>query len=242
MATAAARAAGGRERLERERAFFLAMALAIAAAVIGGFSLSFVLGRSSLNSPWWVHLHGVTFMSWLLLYLAQNLLVYRGSVATHRTLGWAGLALATFMVPVGIGVTVLSIMADRTPFFFTPAFFLSLDPLTIFCFYGLTVAGIAMRRRTDWHRRLMLCGTIMVMAPGWGRILPMPLLGYWSIWAIWVVQMLYVAAGVIYDLRTRGRVHPAYYWGVGTMTVAVALMHPIADMPAVTAYANALAG
>ena len=50
---------------QRERFFFLVMAVAIGATVLAGFGNNIVLGRSSFNSPWWVHIHGVSFMAWI---------------------------------------------------------------------------------------------------------------------------------------------------------------------------------
>jgi len=75
---------------QRERLFFLAMAVAIAATVLTGFGAFALLGISSVRAPWWVHVHGISFMAWIGLYLTQNLLVFRGDTQTHRRLGRAG--------------------------------------------------------------------------------------------------------------------------------------------------------
>ncbi|MEG3148160.1 hypothetical protein U1839_26215 [Sphingomonas sp. RT2P30] len=111
----------------RERGFFLIMALVIAATVIAGFTLQFVAGRSSLASPWWVHLHGLTFMGWLGIYVTQNLLVYRGNVAQHRRLGMVAAAYVGWAVLVGMSVTTLTVMNHRVPPFFPPNVFLVMD-------------------------------------------------------------------------------------------------------------------
>lgn len=226
----------------RDRGFFLIMAIIIAATVIAGFALQFAAGRSSLASPWWVHLHGLTFMGWLGIYVTQNLLVYRGNLARHRRLGMVAAGYVGWAVLVGLSVTTLSVTNHRTPPFFQPNVFLVMDWLTVIVFAGLTWAGVRMRRSPHWHRRLMLCGAIQVMTPGVGRLLPMPLLGSWSLWVIWLVMTAYLAAAMIYDLVTRGKVHPAYYWGFATITLAVAVMRPLAFSPPILALTGALTG
>ena len=69
---------------QRERLFFLLMSMAIAVTVVSAFGLWFVAGISSFASPWLVHVHGVTFMTWIVLYVTQNTLVYRGDLSRHR--------------------------------------------------------------------------------------------------------------------------------------------------------------
>jgi len=215
----------------RERFFFFVMALVIAATTISGFVLQLAMGRSTFASPWWVHVHGVTFMGWLGIYLTQNYLIWRGETALHRKLGPIAAAYVCWMVVVGISVNTLTAINHRVPPFFEPNVFLVMDWLTVLTFAGLTLAGVAMRGRTDWHRRLMLCGAIQVMTPGVGRLLPLPFMGTWIIWSIWAVMLVYISVAVAYDLRTRGKIHPAYFWGFGAITLAVALMRPIAFTP-----------
>lgn len=225
----------------RDRAFFFAMAIGIVAIVFAGFSFNFVMARSSLNSPWWVHVHAISFMAWIALYLTQNFLVYRGVIGGHRTLGWLGLALACWMVPVGIFTVVKTIEAHRVPFFFADSVLLVLDPLNLIVFFAFTISAILMRRHSDWHRRLMLAGTLNLIGPALGRLLPMPLFGIWNVWAVWAAIMVLFVIAISYDRVTRGRVHPAYYWSVAFSTLWVALVLPIAFSPPVVALARSIA-
>jgi hypothetical protein len=88
----------------------------------------------------------------------------------------------------------------------------------------------------------MLCGAVQVMTPGIGRLLPLPLMGTWILWSIWLVMMVYLSVAIAYDLLTRGKVHPAYLWGVGVITLSVAAMRPIAFSPPVLALTETLTG
>jgi len=97
----------------------------------------------------------------------------------------------------------------------------------------LTAWAIALRKQAAWHKRLMLCGTILVMSPAIGRILPMPLLGKFAPLAVFASMAVYVIAGMIFDLRLRGRIHPAYYWGGGVLVVTNILVGPLGFSPPV---------
>ncbi|MEO7691316.1 MAG: hypothetical protein ABIS51_18675 [Sphingomonas sp.] len=234
MATLASGSTSGADGIQpaaKDRTFFLVMAIAIASTTIAGFVLQLAMGRSSFGAPWWVHVHGVTFMGWLFIYLAQNLLVASNNLALHRRLGWFAACYVAWMVAVGLSVNTLAAIHHRIPFFFQPNIFLVMDWLSVLLFAGLTWAGVRMRGRTDWHRRLMLCAAILIMAPGIGRILPMPLLGEWQLWTIWLVQLVYLSVALVYDVVTRGRIHPAYVWGFGAITLTTAVMRPLAFTP-----------
>jgi hypothetical protein len=225
----------------RERLFFLLMAAAIAVTVAVAFSLFYAAGISSLNSPWWVHVHGVTFVGWIALYVVQNTLVFRNDVASHRKLGRIGAGYAVWMVLVGLVLTPLTLAVGRAPPFFTPAYFLALDWINIVVFGALVYAAIRNRRRTDWHRRLMLCATICVIAPALGRLIVLsgntmtaPLNVAWL--------LLYVVVGMLYDWSNRGRVHPAYAWGAGALILFAAATELLATMPFFAGLAARIAG
>jgi hypothetical protein len=226
-----------------ERRFFLWMAAAFVATVVLGFGFNFALGRVHAAAlPVQVHLHGLAFGSWILLYLVQSWLVDRGSVALHRRLGWLTAGLTMVVVPLGIAVTAMAVRRGAVPFFFPVNIFLVVNILGIALFGALVAAAIAVRRRTDWHRRLIYCAAVNLIAPAFGRLLPMPLLGPWGPFGIMGLIVLYIGVGLAFDLATRRRVHPAWWWGLG-VTVAVNLsMGPIAFSPLVRDYAAWLAG
>jgi hypothetical protein len=67
----------------------------------------------------------------------------------------------------------------------------------------------------------------MLMGPGFGRLMPMPLLAPWSWEATFAASMLFPIAGVIADLRRTGHVHPAWRYGIATMIGAFVLIEAI---------------
>jgi hypothetical protein len=203
-----------------EHRFYFILALVMAFVLIAGFSVQLAAGRSSFNAPWFVHLHGVTFFGWTFYYVLQTGLAANGSLALHRRLGWVGAAWAVALVVVGIATTVVMVRRGAAPFFFTPLGFLLMNRLSVLSFAGLIAAAIALRRRTEWHRRLITCGMALLTGPGWGRLLPMPFLIPWADWAVFCAVLIVPLVGVIADLRRSGRVHPAWWIGIAVMANA----------------------
>ena len=216
------------------------MALLIAATVLAGFGAFAALGISSFSAPWWVHIHGVSFMAWIGLFIAQNLFVVSGATDRHRTLGRIGMGLAVWMIAVGLVLTPVTVANGRFPPFFTPTFFLALDWVNIACFAGLVFAAFYFRRQTDWHRRLMLCATICVIAPAFGRILVLAdvMSGLTNVGA-W---LLYVVIAMVADWRIRGKVHPAYLWGFAAIFAMAPVISGLAALPAFQTLALRIAG
>jgi hypothetical protein len=69
--------------------------------------------------------HGVIFTSWLLLLIAQTLLVSMGRTDLDRKLGWVGVGLAGLMLIVGIRATLYALSTRLVPSYSGP-------PLAVF--------------------------------------------------------------------------------------------------------------
>jgi hypothetical protein len=225
---------------QRERSFFLAIACAIALTVVTAFWFFRTAGLSTFASPWWVHIHAVTFMAWIGFYLVQNAAIWRGDGKRHRKLGYFGAFWAGWMVVVGLVLTPLTLAVGRSPPFFTPAYFLALDWVNIAVFAALFVAAFRNRRRTEWHRRLMLAATVCVIAPATGRLLILS--GNAMTGPLVVATLLpFLIAGMLADLFIRGRVHPAYAWGAGALVAFAAGTELLARFPPLIALADRIA-
>jgi hypothetical protein len=119
----------------------------------------------------------------------------------------------------------------QVPFFFQPLHFLVFDPLSLVTFAILTGSAILLRNKTEWHRRLHLCGMAMLMGPGFGRLLPMPLLQPWAWEASFAGGLIFPIVGVVSDLRRTGHVHPAWRLGMLTMLAAFLMIEAISYSP-----------
>ena len=223
--------AGSPRMVVGDEGFFLRGAIAMALVIVAGFSFQLAMGRSTFASPPLVHAHAIVFMGWITIYVTQNVLVATDRISLHRRLGWIAAGWIVLMLVLGCAVTVAMARRGQVPFFFQPPHFLVFDPVSLFAFAGLTVAAIMLRRRTEWHRRLHFCGTALLMGPGFGRLLPMPLLQPWAFEATFAAVMIFPTVGVVSDLRRSGRVHPAWKWGIATMIGSLVLTQAITYSP-----------
>lgn len=217
------------------------MSLIMAAVIIGGFSNT-VPGDFSARPglPFLLHVHGAVFTLWVILFVAQPAFVARGSIALHRRIGWIGAGLAAAMLVMGVAATLYAIRYDVVPSFFPRPIFLVMNLIGIAVFAGLVGAGIALRKRAEWHKRLMLCATISILGPGLGRLLPMGSFGAAAPLVMFGTIALFAFAGPVADLVVRRRVHPAYYWGVATILLSMAVIGPVAFSPPAAALLKAI--
>ncbi len=202
--------------------FFLGAAIAMTLVIVAGFSTQLAAGRSSFSSPPLVHAHAIVFMGWVTIYLLQNIFVGTGRMLLHRRLGWVAAGWMIPMIVLGFAVTLAMVRRGQVPFFFQPLHFLVFDPVTVLTFAALTGSAILLRERTEWHRRLHLCGMAMLMGPGFGRLLPMPMLMPWAWEASFAAGLIFPLAGMVADLRRGGHVHPA--WGRGLVVMLGAFL------------------
>lgn len=223
------------QRVRTDDRFFLITSIAMALIIFAAFSLQLGMGRSSFGgSPPIVHAHALVFMGWVVLYLLQNVFVASGAIAWHKRLGWVGAGWMIAMVVLGTIVTLRLVQGGHAPFFFTPLMFLVMDPLSVVTFAGLTTAAIVYRKRTQWHRRLHYAGMSILLGPALGRLLPLPLMIPYAFEATSLAVLVFPVIGVVADLRRSGRVHPAWWWGLGTImafnvAVEAIVLTPVGD-------------
>lgn len=225
----------------RDDGFFMGGAIVMTLVIVAGFSMQLAAGRSSFSAPLLVHAHAVVFMGWVAIYLLQNAFVATGRTALHRRLGWVAAAWMIPMLVLGCMVTVAMIRRGGVPFFFRPLQFLIFDPASLLAFMGLTTAAIVLRRQTDWHRRLHFCAMSLLLGPGFGRLLPMPLIAPWAWEVTTVACLVFPLVGVIVDLRRDGRVHPAWGWGVAAMLAYAVVVEAVTYSPVGLAIYDAVA-
>jgi hypothetical protein len=195
--------------------FFTIMAFVMAGVIVAGFSLNLAMGRSSFAAPAAYHVHGLIFMGWLALYLAQVVTIASGNVALHRQLGKLAYVWIPAMVAAGVMMILVAVRGSGGPFFFAQNEFLISNLAGLLVFGGLSLWALRVRRYSGWHRRLMLVAMSALTGPGLGRLLPMPLL-IPNAWPIAVgASFIFGAIAMVADWRKHGRVHPAYWWGMG---------------------------
>ena len=195
--------------------FFTIMMLVMAGVIVAGFSLNLAMGRSSFALPLAFHVHGLIFMGWLALTLAQVVTIATGNIALHRQLGRLAWIWIPAMIAAGAVIILVSVRGTGGPFFFAQNEFLISNLAGLLVFGVLALGALRARRYSGWHRRLMLVAMSTLTGPGLGRLLPMPLFIPYA-WPIAVVtSFTFGVIAMVADRRANGRVHPAYWWGMG---------------------------
>jgi len=228
-----------------DRVFYGSIAFAMAAVVLVGFGPTFyfrpifgapttISGAASLSTL--AIVHGLVFTAWVVLFLVQTTLVAGRKVALHRRLGIAGAVLALVMVVVGVRTAVTAAARGSAPPGVDPLVFLAVPLFDMLCFAGFVTAAVWLRARKEAHKRLMLLAYASIITAAVGRIAgaslgPLLALG---------LSLTFVLAGVIYDVASRGRVHPAYVWGGTLLAVSLPLRLAISGTAAWRAFAESL--
>lgn len=220
--------------------FWAKMSIGISAFIVFGFAQFALRGFVPYRTvPLVFHLHGMTMLAWLGLLCTQSVLVGRGAgLAIHRQLGWASAVMLPLIMVLASLTCLTALRAGIHPPFFTPAYFLALVHVGVVFFAAMLIAAIARRAQADWHKRLIIGSTILLMEPALGRVLPMPFIVPWGEWLAMVVQLGVVALVVRHDRRLLGRVHPATTAAI----LAIVFSHVVVELLAISPWWIAFAG
>jgi hypothetical protein len=203
----------------RDRVFYSGMAMAAAAAVFVGFAPTFYLRpyfQTTSLAPI-LRLHGLVFTAWIVLLVTQTTLVAVHRTDIHRRLGFAGAGLAGLMVVIGLTAAIVSGRRDVAAGSDEALSFLTTPFADMLVFLVLVAAAIRYRRWAETHKRLMLLATISILDAAVARW-PLALIATSPI-AFFILTDVFIAVGIVYDLVSRRRVHPAYVWG-GALIIA----------------------
>lgn len=155
----------------------------------------------------WMHVHAVTTMLWLGVFLVQPLLILGRKFNRHRLLGRIAVGVAFLTLATGFALQL-----DLLPV--APGDSGNLGAFTARFVGGLgifapaVILAIVYRRRTAWHLRLIYVATMSLMPSPFGRIITVyggipldvagPLIGAFN--------FLMIAALPVYDRIAHGKV------------------------------------
>ena len=200
----------------RDRNFFLGFVIVAWIGVVLGFSppsWARYNGQADYPAPLVLQVHAALYLGWMVLLTAQVLLIRTGRQAVHRRLGLTAAAMIPAMVLTGFFAEAFSQRyylghpPDSQAFFVIPIFYVLA--------FG-TIATLALLRRTDpgAHKRLIYIATTVIVGAAWTRTIGRPLTGvvgdgyFGMIGNTFTSTNLLLAALVLFDWRTRGRLHP----------------------------------
>ena len=221
------------------RRFYVGVAIAVLITVFLGFSRSYFLkayyGTPELSLH--VHIHGLVFTSWVLLFLAQTTLVATDRTDLHRKLGVGGAVLAALLLIMGTTTAILRVKGGGSSPIpgVPPLSFLAVPLFDMVVFAMLIGAGLVLRSRPDTHKRLMTLGTIALTSAPIARlpfVRPLGPPGFFGLTDLFIVAML------VYDLATRRKVHPATIWGGLVILASQPLRLMISGTPAWLTFAG----
>ena len=220
--------------------FYLVMSMALGTIAVLGFSKTIPGDLQAVGFPPLLWLHAAVFSAWVLLFVAQPLLVMNGLVRLHRWLGWAGALLACAMVVLGAMAILMGLWADAVPPFYPHGLFLIRGAIGLLLFAGFVAVGVQRRRQPGWHKRLMLFASIIVVLPGLERAMPLYLFGAnWPFVVDGCIDLI-ACIGPAADLAYERRVHPAYLCGMAAIVLGQALTYSLAPSYLATVLLHAL--
>ena len=232
-------------RVKNDRIFYTIMGLAIAATIFWGFSASFYLSRwltaPPTTPPWTplLYLHGGIFTAWMALLVVQPLLIGRRNIGLHRRIGYAGAAVAAAMVVVG-NVTAVAAMHGGFRGLGDPYVFYAVPFFAINSFAVAIGFAVAWRNRAEAHKRLMMLANVGILGAAIARVPLTPIQSGAPFTFIFLPNLI-TLAGIVYDWRTRGRVHRVWIWGGLAMLVSQIVMMAVMGTGAWHGFAEAMA-
>lgn len=197
--------------------FFLIASAVMVTLIVAGFLTLYLRGISTFAAPWPVHVHGVAFMAWVGFFMLQVTLATTGRVHLHKRLGWIGAVLMPVLLILGALILFRMMRNAAVPPFWTYAYFMTMNLMALVAFAALTIAAIRLRKRTDWHRRLMFCGMAALVVTPFNRLTPDAVLAQSMSLIPAIAILFFPLAGIAADWLRDRRVHPAWWWGLGAL-------------------------
>jgi hypothetical protein len=201
-----------------EHRYFSAVALTVTVIVLAGFIPLYTLRllRHDPNLTLLVHAHGFVMTSWIALFLTQTLLIAKHRVDLHRRLGMFGAGLAVVVLMVGVP-TLINAAARRSHHVHSNRFLWMLaafDGIALIVFAGLVGSAVLLRKRGDYHKRLMLLATLSLLGQAFGRLTAYARgLHGDSDLGVLLLGAVTVLACAIVDKARWHRLHPAFVYG-----------------------------
>jgi hypothetical protein len=229
------------ERHPWDKYFYIAFAAAACMLVFLSFGPTYFFRLASPGAEITtnVHLHAVVFSAWMLLFLAQTLLVETGRTDLHVRLGVLGVVLAVGIVVVGY---ITAVEGARTGYLgpgnernlaFSRMFMIV--PMRDLVWFTVSFAlAIFYRNTPETHKRLMLLLFI-------GGLMPVALGRVPGILAL-LIGLVFSFGPIIYDAISRKRLHRVYAIGIPLLFVPTFFLQPLAETDVWQRFADWLVG
>jgi hypothetical protein len=214
-------------RWASDRRLYAGVAIGTALITFIGFAQTYYLkvlfGTPPLRLL--LHTHGLVMTTWFVLFFVQVRLVAVHRTDLHRRLGVAGAVVAGLALVVGTAVALsqghLHLIENETSLE-PPLVILPVSLGTLLLFGTFVTAAILLRRRADYHKRLMVLACLSILPPGIDR-LPFHLIETAERLTLYGLMDLCVVICITYDTFKKRRLHPAWVWG-GALIVSLQIL------------------
>ncbi|GAB3383182.1 hypothetical protein [Lysobacter fragariae] len=217
-----------RPRISPERPLYVVAGLVALLIVFSGFARTYYLKQwfGTPGSTLLVHVHGLVMTGWFLLFAAQTQLVAAGRTDLHRRLGVFGAVLALAVLIIGPITAITGAALGRSPGP-PPLMFLAIPLMDMVVFAILVGSALRYRKRSDYHKRLML---LTCLSPLTAAIARIPIKSFHDIGipAFFITTCVLVIIAATWDTVRNRRLHPAFIWGGGLILVSWPLRLAIA--------------
>lgn len=232
-------------RVRNDRAFYSTMGLVIATTVVWGFAATWYLAPWMEAPPTTPDIgplliaHGVVFTAWVALMVIQPLLIASRNVRLHRKLGYLGAGVAASMVLAGNLAAIAAmhggfrLMGDVYVFYAIP--FFAINSFALAAFFA-----VRWRNHAETHKRMILLANVPLLGAAIARI-PLGLIQGTAPLSFIFGPDLIIVAGMIYDWRTRGRVHRVWIYGGALMVASQVTMMAVMGTGAWHGFAETMA-
>ncbi len=220
----------------RDRRLYIGVAIGTALITLVGFAQTYYLkvlfGTPPLRLL--LHIHGLVMTAWIVLFFVQVRLVAMHRTDLHRRLGVVGAVLAGLVLVIGTMVALsqghIHLVANDEPI--EPPLVLLPVTLGILLLFGTFVtAAILLRKRADYHKRLMALACLSILPPGIDR-LPLHFIENATRLTLFGLNDLCVVVCIAYDIFKSRRLHPVWVWAgalmVGLQIVTLILRNTLA--------------
>jgi hypothetical protein len=160
--------------------------------------------------PW----HVLSTTLWLLLLISQPWLIQSKRINLHRSLGVVGaqVAIAVIITGIVVQIDVMGLYAAKGDT--TNAVVIPFIRFSLLLGFGVCVAwAIALRKRPEWHKRLVLFGTFPLLQSSFDR-LTANVLGLPEIRGLMALvgHLSLVILFVTWERLWQGHLHPVTKW------------------------------
>jgi hypothetical protein len=221
-----------------EHRYFLGAALILTFLVLWAFGFEYRDLMHPSQFTVLVQVHGLVMFAWVGLFLTQVALIVWHRPQWHRRLGVVGMVVALLVVALGVPTSIVAsrLGGDHLPPGVPPAVFLAIALTDLAAFALLVGSGLALRRRPDFHKRLMLLSNFPPLIAALARLAGFLHLGI----GITPLRNLLLLAFILIDTARTRRLHPALVAGAACLIAADAVANALVGTAVWAGIARAL--